>query len=431
MTLSADLAAETAVAMAIAQAPTVLEDLRKAGLCRQWFSDQVIGVLVEGAMRLHLQGKEVSLLALVSHCSDELGKAGWERATSLWLKANGSEPIQWEQYVSSLKAHSLLREVDGILLDLNEQKKQAPKTVKDWLAHFIQRFRAALEAGQDYDPTPSVIWEKGEPTKVVASTGIETLDEVYRGGLRNGILVVWAAPTGTGKSRMTYTMAAHGVGQKCRVVVISTEAQPFDVVGGVLQAYCGFEDHEIADKRGSDEIRDKWLAEALADLDKYLFVWGREAGNKRAINEILYWVKPTHLILDHLLPMAQQGRSARKSREETIYDFADFLEAASVKHRCTITAFAQMSAVNSSKFIRNHDLPELAVFGSSGPSHAASIGIISMRHWEEYNTMYGRVKKDRLTGQVDTEFTLSHDPATHTFGDIVPPGKGKEDWWNG
>lgn len=426
MTPISDLAAEKslwiAIAWGIEHGKPILEELRQSGLKKEWFHNHIIRTAITGIMRLHLQDKPMSLLSLMSHCSnDGIGKDGWDSLSQAWIDASRSkDPYEWRPFVPALKEYALLRQVDGILLDLQEQRQQEPKKVGTWLPHFVQRLRTAWQSGSDYDPTPSVIWQRGVPTKVIASTGLKMLDEVYRGGLRNGMVALWVMPTGHGKSRMTYTMAAHGIGQKHRTVVITTEARPLDVVAGVLQSYLGLTDSEVENKRGSDDIRDKWLGEAMTDLDRNFFVWGRDKGNAAEIEEILYWVKPTHLILDHLSPMAKQHRSNKFQKEhEIIADFSDFLETASMKHFCTITVFSQMSRDNADKFKRDHDLPSAAAFGSAVPEQAASISVIAMRHWKDVNTLYGLVKKDRFKGQLDTEFTLKHDPITHSFYEVV------------
>jgi len=366
--IPADLAAEKSLWLAIAQdPPKILEELRQSGLRREWFTNRVLQTAISGAMRLHLQSKDVSLLALMSHCND-IGKPGWDSLSTAWIEATRLDPIGWRQYVPSLKDYALVRETDAVLLDLDEQRKQDPRGVKKWMPHFLMRFRNALEFGSDYSPTPSVIWQRGVPTKVVASTGLNTLDEAYRGGLRNGMVALWVIPTGHGKSRMTYTMAAFSVGQKHRVAVITTEARPFDVVAGTLQSYLGLTDNEVENKAGSDEIRDKWLGEAMGDLDKFLFVWDRRKAYAAEIEEILYWVKPTHLILDHLSPMAKQHRANKYQQErEIVADFADFLETSSMKHSCTITVFSQMSRKNEERFKKDHDLPSAVAFGSAVP----------------------------------------------------------------
>jgi len=428
-----DLAAERALWLAIAWGiehdKPILDQLKDSGLRKEWFHNNAIRIAVTGAMRLHLQDKPVSLLSLMSHCSnDGIGKPGWDSLGQAWIDASRStDPYEWQLFVPALKEYAMLRQVDGILLDLKEQRQQEPEKVSTWLPHFVQRLRTAWQSGSDYDPTPSVIWQRGVPTKVVASTGLNTLDEAYRGGLRNGMVALWVIPTGHGKSRMTYTMAAFSVGQKYRVAVITTEARPFDVVAGTLQSYLGLTDTEVENKQGDGEIRSKWMAEALSDLDQYLFVWGRDKGKAAEIEEILYWVKPTHLILDHQSAMAKYHRSTKYQREDqVIADFADFLEEAAVKHECTITVFAEMSGENTRLFKKNHDLHSAAAFGSSVPEKRAHIGIIAMRHWSiamrhwsDIHTLYGRVKKDRFKGLLDTEFTIKHDPQTHSFYEVA------------
>lgn len=416
MPIPRDSAAEKSVWLAIAQdPPRVLEELRQSGLRREWFTNQVLRTAITGAMRLHLQSKDVNLLALMSHCND-IGKLGWDSLSQAWIDATRSDPVDWRQFVPSLKEYTLTREVDGVLLDLDEQRKQDPRGVKKWMPHFLMRLRNALESGSDYSPTPSDIWRRGVPTKVIASTGIKTLDEVYRGGLRNGMVTLLVIPTGHGKSRLTYTLASASVAQKHRVVVITTEARPFDVVAGVLQPYMGATDVEIENK-GKDNVL---LNEAMADLDKYLFVWDRRKAYAAEIEEILYWVKPTHLILDHLSPMAKQHRTSKYQAErEIVADFADFLEISSMKHFCTITVFSQMSRKNEERFKRDHDLPSATAFGSAVPEQAASIAAIAMRHWSKVDTLFGLVKKDRLKGQIDTEFTLRHDSMTHSFYEVA------------
>ena len=416
-----DAAAEKSLWLAVAQDPAkILEELRASGLRREWFVNGVLREAIAGAMRLHLQSKNVNLLSLMSHCNNTIGYDGWQSLAGAWAEAQQMDPVQWQQYVPPLKEFALLREVDGILMDLGEQRAQEPHQVSKWMPHFLQRFRTAMTFGEDYSPTPSDIWQRGVPTKVIASTGLSTLDEVYRGGLRNGMVALWVIPTGQGKSRLTYTMAAYGVGQKHRTAVITTEARPFDVVAGVLQSYLGLTDNEIENKKGSDEVRDKWVGEAMDTLDRHLFVWGGDRGTAAEIEEILYWVKPTHLILDHLSPMARQHRSNKYQAEhQIIADFSNFLEMASMKHSCTITVFSQMSRDNTNRFKKNHDLASAAAFGSAVPEQASSIAVIAMRHWQEVNCLYGLVKKDRLKGQIDTEFTLRHDPMTHSFYEVA------------
>jgi hypothetical protein len=421
MSIPSDPAAERVIWLSIAQdPPKILEELRQSGLRREWFTNAILQEVVSGGMRLYLQSKDVSLLSLMSHCNASVGFDGWQSLAKAWSEAQQMDPIDWRQYVPSLKEHALLREVDGVLLDLKEQRQQEPHQVSKWMPHFLMRLRTALESGSDYSPTPSDIWSRGVPTKVIASTGLNVLDEVYRGGLRNGMVALWVIPTGHGKSSMTYTMAAYSVGQKHRVAVITTEARPFDVVAGTLQCYLGLTDNEVENKAGSDEIRDKWLGEAMDDLDRFLFVWGRDKGNAAEIEEVLYWVKPTHLILDHLSPMAKQHRTNKFQKEHSVIaDFADFLEMACMKHSCTITVFSQMSRENTNKFKKNHDLPSAAAFGSAVPEQAASIAVIAMRHWSDLNTLYGLVKKDRPKGLIDTEFTIQHDPQTHSFYEVA------------
>ena len=83
MSIPADLAAEQALWLAIAQdPPKVLEELRQSGLRREWFTNQTLRAATTGAMRLHLQSKDVNLLALMSHCND-IGKPGWEHGLTL------------------------------------------------------------------------------------------------------------------------------------------------------------------------------------------------------------------------------------------------------------------------------------------------------------------------------------------------------------
>lgn len=416
-----DAAAEQAVWIAVAQAVAegsagvVLDDLKKRGLNRGWFGINEIGTVMSGAMVLHLQGKEVSLLGIMSQVNSGLDKEAWGKVTGLWHKAREMERVDASQYVASLKHYAMTRSVDGIMLDLRETRTQEKNPAK-WLPHFIQRLHQAIRDGKDYDPTPSAIWKKGEPTRVIGSTGLKALDEAFRGGIRNGMLVVWVSPTKSGKSRMTYTMAANAVAQCYPVAVISTEARPFDVVAGTLQAYAGYDDYEIETKRGREEHRDVLMSDAVNRLDKHLYVWGVDMGTPEGIEEILYWVQPHHLILDHMMPMVVQSNDSKYTgRGQQIYDFSLFLEQAAARHRCTITVFAQLSGENANRLKKKGDLPDLPAFGSAGPGHSAHIGILSMRHPDKVNTMLGRVKLDRIKGLMDTEFELRHNAETHTF----------------
>lgn len=427
MPIPADTAAERAIWFALSQSmaagkSSILADLLKAGLRREWFSNSILSRAIEGAVRLHLRGDSVDLLTLMSHCSD-IGRNGWDNLSAAWIEGRELDPINWRLFVPSLKEYALLREVDGVLLDMKEQRRQEPRGVKSWLPYYLQRLRDAIQNGEDYDPTPSAIWDAGVPTKVIASTGLRVFDKALGGGLRNGMLVLCVAPTGMGKSRLTYTLAANSVAQKHRVIVISTEARPFDVVAGVLQAFGGFTDYEIENKRGRDEGRHELLNDAVASMDKHLYVWGRNKGTRDGIEELLYWVKPTHLLLDHLLPMANRSRRQKGEQRHAIEDFADYLEMASVKHQCTITIFSQLSGLNADRLKKKHDLPSASAFGSALPEQCASVGILMMRHWAMMNTLYARVKKQRIDGALlDLEFTLRHDPQSHSFYEEVPSG---------
>lgn len=418
-----DIAAERAIWLGLAQATEggeagkALEALRRRGLKREWFGNRAIEAVIGGAMTLHIQRKDTSLLSIMSHVNNGLTDKEWRNLSAAWQEASTLDPIPVEQYIGSLKRHHTMRQVEGILLDLQDARREEPTRIEEWLPQFVQRFQGALKAGRDYDPTPSKIWKESSPTRVVGSTGLRTLDDAFRGGIRNGMLAVWVSPTKSGKSRMTYTMAANGVAQGYPVAVISTEARPFDVVAGTLQAYAGFDDYEIENQRGRDEGRDLLMGEAVQYLDRFLYVWDADMGTQEGIEEVLYWVKPHHLILDHMMPMVIQtgagGRYAKQNQQ--IYEFSLFLEQATVRHECTITVFCQMSAENEARLKKYHDLPNLPAFGSSGPGHASSIGILSMRHWELPQTMFGRVKLDRIKGLMDTTFMLKHDADSHTF----------------
>jgi len=143
------------------QITETLDALRKRGLRKEWFSNSAIRAAIEGAMVMHLQRKEVSLLSIMSHVNSGLAREEWGSLSKGWREALEMDPIPLEQYIPSLKQHHTMRIVGGILLDLEDARREEPKNVDTWLPHFIQRFQTALKDGRDYDPTPSSIWNKG------------------------------------------------------------------------------------------------------------------------------------------------------------------------------------------------------------------------------------------------------------------------------
>lgn len=399
---------------AIAQYPPVLDALRESGCKPDWFANQPIRKAIQAAMQLRLKGQDVSLLSIMSRCNSTISNAEWSKLTALWQAGESGGAINWQQYIPSLKEFALLRAFDKQMAEANNRRNKEPHKVRTWLPAMMMGLRSILQEGSVYDPRPSSIWNEGYIPQVIGSLGMETLDKVYRGGLWDGLLAVWGIPSGHGKSRLTYTMAAWGVAKSQRVAVISLEALPIEVVGGILGIYGGFSDSEIRQKRGCDSERDAKMGQALAALDEQLFVFDHQYGDKPHIEEILDWVRPHHLIIDHLT-LAVKARKYMKEHE-VIADLVQWLLQVSREYRLTITAMSQLPADVSREFKDKGNVKHMRFFGSSRVLQATDIAVLARRDPTVPQQMDIILKKDRPKGTgLDARFHLRHDPTTRSF----------------
>lgn len=413
-TATADLAAERAVFVAIAQDPAVLDGLREVGCKPEWFSSRPIRRVVSAAMQLRMKGNDVTLLAVMSRCNSTVSSSEWAELIPLWQEGEKHSPIKWQQYVPPLREFAMLRAFDSCVSEAMRHRRSSPHEVQTWLPATIAGLRAILADGSPHDPRPSAIWSRGYIPQIIDSLGIPTLDKVYRGGLWDGLLAVWGIPSGHGKSRLSYTMAAWGVARQHRVALVSLEALPVEVVGGILGIYGGFSGDEIRKKRGSDSERDAEMTNALQQLDRNLFVFGHQYGDKTRIGEILDWVRPHHLIIDHLT-LAVKANKYQKEHE-VIADLVQWLLQQSRDYKLTITAMSQLPADVSREFKDKGDVKHPRFFGSSRVLQAADIAVLARRDPVVPQIMDIILKKDRPEGTgVDARFKLRHDPVTRSF----------------
>jgi hypothetical protein len=405
---TANHAAEEAIVRHIAADTGVLDGLIRRGVVRRWFTDPFFTDVISTSIRLRMQGQGVDPLSIMAASSGNVTQEKLMWLVDVWR--NPGAPGRWEPFVEPLYQSLLLRDFDKWMADARSYRTKKPDGVQGWLPSLVGSLESIM-TGEVYDARASTHYQQDLRT-VTGRFGIPHWDRALKGGIWSSALVMVGGISNHGKSTLAYTLAAKCINRQTRVVFVTTETLPSEVVVGVLRPLVGLSDKRVRE-------RDPLCMDAMPQLDRYMPVYGPRYSSIEMLQRVLRWESPAVVILDFL--RAPPGSDGRVPEHRIMADMGEGLRTLSNDFRCTIVAFGQFAAATAREFRDKNNLREVTLFGSARLYHAADQVIIMKRHQTEPNTGFFKVKKDRLpTLEVtdnlyDWEFTLRHDRHTHSF----------------
>lgn len=395
-----------------------VDELMELGFRPEWVSEEV-RPFVRAAASLFLRGHQVTPIAV-----ELIGgrDANWKEVGTLFGKG-GVEP---QEAVNSARAYHMRGECEPIHKDITELLKSDPDNITGWLPGQVRKLNSLVQHGSVYDPRPSSHFKRPIP-QIVRKFG-NFLDDIMRGGIYSGaVIVVVAAPSG-GKSTTAYTLAANcaTIGSKC--VLITGEELESTVVMRALMAMTGHSREKVLafqamyigeSYNGITVVTDHEysnLKSALDRLDVYLTVYDKSAMELGRIDDIVAWEQPELLIIDHI--MMVEDKSLKRTGSSAFDIGALFYGIQYItlqKYRIHTVIMSQTSGHVAEQLKKGMMPKHVFPFGSSMGDQAAGALAVIAKHpgVQGFSRLY--FTKDKLLDHQTDIIAIRHDPVSHSF----------------
>ena len=404
---------------AIARLLPRIDKLIELGFRPEWVSEEM-RPYARAAASLFLRGHSVTPIAV-----ELIGgsNSNWEQIKPVFGKG-GIEP---QEAVNSAMAFYMRSQAEPIQSEINKMLRSDPDGIVTWLPEEVRKLTSLVQRGSVYDPRPSSHFR--QPIPQVVRTFNNFLDDLMRGGVYSGaMLIVVAAPSG-GKSTTAYTLAANcaKVGSKC--VLITGEELESAVVMRSLMAMTGHSREKVIafqsvymGKPMSAQITEHEydnIKAALDRLDIHLTVYDKSSMDIGRIDDIVAWEKPEVLIIDHIMMVEDK---ATKKTGSTAFDigalFYGIQHITLQKYRIHTVIMSQTSGAVAEKLKNGHMPKHVFPFGSSmGDQAAGALAVIS-----KHPGLQGRSRwyytKDKLLNHDTDRFAIRHDATSQSFTDM-------------
>ena len=408
-----NIPAEEAVVRHIANDTQTVDMLVQRGVTRRWFNDPLYASVVEASIRLRMAGREVDPLSIMSFSTNGVTPERWVELAGIWNDPNppANKP---EVFLDPLQDAVTLRDFDSATAEAQKLRRERPREVRQWSPYVAGLYGSILQ-NKTYDPRPSSHL-KGDVRDIVGKIGISRLDRAMKGGL-------WAASTNLiigisnhGKSTLAYTIASLLIDRQIRTIFVTTEMQPREVAIGVLRPMGGWSDKQVRLDQVDTSAEEN-------RLDGWLCTYDYRYAEAKELRQVVHWERPQVIIYDYLkAPDAKPF----KREDQALSELIEGIREIGIDYGTCNLVFAQFSDRKATEFRNSHNVVSPAPFGSSRVYHASDQVIIMMRHWQEVETGFFKVKKDKLPptylddNLLDWEFTLKHDRRTRSFWEDEP-----------
>lgn len=336
-----------------------------SGLRSEDFTDSLCQRVFATAKSLEAQGKTADLVT-VSDVDDAVGDL-----VELTSEASAYKHIV-DQYADNIRSASARREVHGIAMNAAKMALDSDVSIDET----VSLARAALDAvGASTGKTEAIAgtdaicefhdWLYDKPENPIP-TGIGAIDRRLNGGIIGGKLVVVGARPAVGKSAMLSAIALNALRQGRRVLYVSLEMQPREIVSRMISTLA----HVSASKMEAHNLDD---AEMLRVTDAYGEINGdhlfisttavtpaqvRKAALKIKAGGGLDIVCVDYLQLMH----AEVGKN--KGRTEEVGEISRSLKLLAMELGCPVVAAAQVNRASTQGEDRAPRLSELRESGS-------------------------------------------------------------------
>lgn len=336
-----------------------------SGLRGNDFTDSLCQRVFVTAKSLEAQGKTADLVT-VGDVDDAVGSL-----IELTSEASSDKHII-DQYAENIRTASARREVYSIAVNAAKMAQDSDVTVDET----ISITRGALDAvgamtasGEAMTGTDAVVefhdWLYGEPENPIP-TGIGAIDRRLNGGINGGKLVVVGARPAVGKSAMLSAIALNALRQGKRVLYVSLEMQPREIVSRMISTLA----HVSASKMESHTLTEEEqirVSEAYGDINGDRLYISTKAITPAQVRKTALKVRSKGgldiVCVDYLQLMhAEIGKN--KGRTEEVGEISRSLKLLAMELGCPVVAAAQVNRASAQGEDRAPRLSELRESGS-------------------------------------------------------------------
>ena len=381
------------------------EELDRLGLQPQWLEHPATREIVQAIFALSRSGKPINILNVMA-LSRNIPREFWPPVREISM--NGYGDVVARNALEAAKRGYVVRQATPLARELEILLRDKPSNSGEYLPRITSQLVQLIRTGEAYDARPSAHWQKPLP-QITFKSQIPELNNVLRGGYRNGMLVIFAGLTKNGKTTMLITMAVDALKQGKKVCVINTENAEQKFLARVFQGL-GFTVEEINARKANTPDRQVILESWLESLETKLRIYNWEWMNDERIRRIAKWERPDLMLIDYI--KEQPGMFAKQpsvSKQDNVGLFADFLLTAANDYCIPIVTAGQVADGAAKKF-RKFDITDpIILYGTARVGYAADIYAGLKRHNTKRNTAYIHVWYDRIGNRLDSAHEMFFD----------------------
>ena len=388
------------------------EELDQLGLKPEWLEHPATREIVQAIFALSRAGKPVNILNIMV-LSKNVPRELWPSVKEISM--NGYGDVMAGGALEAAKRAYVVRQATPLARELETLLRDKPGSSGEYLPRIASQLVQLIRTGEAYDARPSAHWQKSLP-QITFKTKIPQLNDVLRGGYRNGMLVIFAGLTKNGKTTMLVTMAVDALMQGKKVCVINTENSEQKFLARIFQGL-GFTVDEIIAKKASTPDRQSILESWLESLESKLRIYNWEWLNDERIKRIVKWENPDLLLIDYLMDLPGMfAKQPAVSKQDNVGLFADFLlRVANSDCGIPIVTAGQVSDDAAKRFKRFDVTDAVILYGTARVGYAADIYAGLKRHNTKRNTAYVYVWYDRIGNRLDTPHEIPFDERKWIF----------------
>jgi hypothetical protein len=371
------------------------------GRLREWITSELAKKVFDQIIRFTLNDQRVTFLGIIT--SFPATPSDMEFLKIVWTEGRNSTQVEVSPILEALKINYLVAQSNSAMDRCREQNRQEPNSV----LHNIDTLGSVL-AQLSYGN----VAENPEPNfddpefEVSGSFGDPVLDDFFGtrgnsgGGMLNYAAVLWVAPTKSGKSTMSMTLAARAISQGKEVCYISNELSKGIISNNILDAmnsmYAGAKDIE--------EIKE--------DIRRQCVIYTLGMRNFEEVERRIYWHRSPLTIIDSLDHLGYPVTSDKYYKPEDKHnDRASTLLDISRRYGVMLHIPANSSEGNQKKLRKDiTEVDSVMGFGSAHYQNTFDLSFGLSRNASVGNRAIVKRMANRITGHQGEVWDLNYDP---------------------
>jgi hypothetical protein len=400
---------ETSLLKAVAFDPTrVPKELLSPnnGRLREWITSELAKKVFDQIVRLTLSDQRVTLLGIVT--SFPTSPSEIELLKNVWLAGRGETQVEISPILEALKVNYLVVQSDVAMENCKHQNRAEPNNV----LHNIDTLGSVL-AQLSYGN----VAENPEPNfddpefEVAGSFGDPVIDDFFgtrgnsHGGMLNYAAVLWVAPTKSGKSTMSMTLAARAITQGKEVCYISNELSKGIISNNILDAINSM----YAGSRDIDDIKD--------DIRRQCVIYTQGMRSFEEVERRIYWHRSPITIIDSLDHLGYPVTSDKYYKPEDKHnDRASTLLDISRRYGIMLHIPANSSEGNQKQLRKDiTEVTSVMGFGSAHYQNTFDLSFGLSRNTGATDRAIVKRMANRITGHQGEVWDLNYDPVGRCY----------------